>query len=189
MGRFLAIGLIYEADVFRDEMNSVKADIADVTAEMQKSLGYDIAMYDVVESNDFVEFTLKKEILHTNLYSFLKEFYPIIYSDKSSVYSEEYQKILDLLETDKFDECMNIAKSRSNMTFRFDSYAEPQFMHVGEVFRKSITIQTEIINLYYGYGKIVTEGINDIERIFEHFARKALKNQPIAQTLRLYVSG
>ncbi|MDR1371151.1 MAG: hypothetical protein LBJ72_13670 [Dysgonamonadaceae bacterium] len=189
MGQFLAIGLICEAEVARVYMNNAKATVSDVIDEMQKSQDYDMSMYDVAEQSDIVKFTLKKEILQNNLYSFLREFYPFIYPDANSEYSENYQKIFDLLETDKFDECMNIAENRGNMAFRFDYYAEPQFIYVGKTFKNSIRIETKILNLYYGNGKIVTEGICDIERIFEYCIRRLFKDQPVAQSLRLYISG
>jgi hypothetical protein len=46
-----------------------------------------------------------------------------------------------------------------------------------------------MLNIYYGEGKIFTEGMTDIERIFDYCVRNLFKDKLVAQSVRLYISG
>ena len=71
MGQFLAMGLMHQMIISRDDLKNKKISNEELRQEIEKKLLFDLKLYDETEDGEYLLFTLKDKILETDLIPFL----------------------------------------------------------------------------------------------------------------------
>jgi hypothetical protein len=186
MGQFIAIGLMYNAIASKEEMDRENITVEELRNEMQQSLSYDMTLYDEEITDDHIVYTLKDDVMNEGLIPFLEVFYPVIQPDDK----KEYSKILKILQSTPPDEWIEYAEERTGEPFfSMDNYAESRYIELKKTFRPSVRISFKFIMLKMGYGKIITEGMEDFFDIFKYCINGTFKDYPIAKSINVYITG
>ena len=186
MGQFLAMGLMHEIIVSRDELKKEKISNEELRHEIENTLLFDLKLYDETEEDKYLVFTLKDEALETDLIPFLEVLYPKVYKKDEK---EQYHKLLEKLRSTPSTEWIDLAKEKRYYAFRYDKYGEPRYITFSKPFLPNICLNFNSVMLYLGYGKIITEGIGDFLGFFKHCINEAHKEHPIAKSIRVYITG
>jgi hypothetical protein len=120
------------------------------------------------------------------LIPFLEVFYPVIQPDDK----KEYTKILKILQSTAPDDWIEYAEERTGEPFfSMDDYAESGYIELKKAFRPSVRVSFKFIMLIMGYGKIITEGMEDFFEIFKYCINGTFKDYPIAKSINAYITG
>ena len=92
MGQYLAMGFTQKFITSLDELHKKKISNEELRQEIEQTLLFDLKLYDETETDKNLLFTLKNQVLETDLIPFLEAIYPMVYDKRSE---EEY---LDLLK-------------------------------------------------------------------------------------------
>ena len=187
MGQFLAMGLVHKMIIPLDEIRKRKISNEELRQKIEESLFFDLKLYDETETDKTLSFTLKNQVLEKELIPFLEALYPIIY-EKSE--SGRYLNLLQQLRSTPSTEWIDLADKKSNYAFQYDVYGESEYISFLEKdFRPTIRINFASIMLYAGYGKIITEGINDFLSFFKYCINETFKDHSIVKSIRVYITG
>ena len=186
MGQYMAMGLAYKIITPLDDLRKKKISNEELRREIENSLLFDLELYDETETDEYLLFTLKNQVLETNLIPFLEALYPMIYKERDE---GEYHDLLKQLHSMPSAEWLDLAREKSNAAFRFDKYAEPRYISFLKDFRPSIRLDFNCVMLYLGYGKIITEGIYDFMDFFKHYIHETFKEHPIVKSVQVYITG
>jgi hypothetical protein len=168
------------------ELRKEKISNEELRQEIENSLSFDLKLYDETETDKYLSFTLKDEVLETGLITFLEAIYPIVYKNRDD---GEYQGLLKKIRETPSMDWIDLALKKSYRAFRFDKYAESQYIEFSKPFRPGVSIDFNCIMLYLGYGKIITEGIDDFTDFFKHCIHETFKEHPIVKSIRVYITG
>ena len=180
------MGLAHEIKVSRKRMKEKTILKEEVRQEIEKSLFFDLNQYDETETKDFLKFTLKKQVMETDLIPFLEVLFEKVYDSKGNGESDE---LLEELRSTSYNEWLHLANEKKYTCFQIDLYAEPRYIEFSKPFHPDISVDFNCIMLYYGYGKIVTEGIDDFLDFFKYCLCEAFKKHPIAKSMLIYITG
>ena len=186
MGQFLAMGLTHEIITSRDELRKNKISDEELRQEVEQSLLFDLNMYDETETDKYLLFTLKNQVLETGLIPFLEAIYPVVYKKGNDI---EYQDLLKQLRSMPSTKWLDFTQKKSNDYFQFDEYAESRYIRFSKDFRPNICLDFYCVILYLGHGKISTEGIYEFMDIFKHCLHETFKEHPIVKSIQVYVTG
>ena len=114
MGRFMALGLTHSIFTSLEGLHKKKVTREELLQEMQRSLYFDLALYDEAETDKHLVFTLKDHVLETGLIPLLESIYPMVYRDPKE---EGYPDVLKRLRLTPPAEWMNVARKKSNYAF------------------------------------------------------------------------
>lgn len=182
MGQYLAIGLVCKFTIEKDNLEKCKKNIAEFEQMQSESIGYDIALYNREETDEYFKYSIKDEILENNTIPFLKEVYPLLYSG----YKSEDDFILKDLELKNAKEILELAEDKPDECFQMDNYAETDYIDAG--FSSIRMYYNEIIMLALE-GKISMECYGTIFSFAKKCVVKAFPDQPLAKCLRVYITG
>ena len=186
MGQFLVMGLAHEIKVSRKRMNEKKILKEELRQEIEKSLFFDLNQYDEKETDDILMFSLKKQVMETDLIPFLEVLFEKVYANKGGGDSDE---MLKELRSTSYTEWLDLADEKKYYSFQIDPYAEPRYIGIPKPFYPRIDINFNCIMLYYGDGKIATEGIDAFLDFFKYCLCEAFKEHPIAKSMLIYITG
>ena len=186
MGQYLASGLVYEMKASLDELHKKKISNEELRQEIEQTLLFDLNLYDETETDKALLFTLKNQVLENDLIPFLETFYPMIYENSDY---EECNDVLKELRSTPVEKWPGLAEEARYMPFRYDKYAESHYIRFSKAFRPSICLDCECLMLYYGWGKIVTEGIDDFLHFFKQCINATFKSHLIAKSMQVYISS
>jgi len=186
MGQFLAMGFAHEIATSLNDLRKKEISNKELRQEIEQTLLFDLNLYDETETDGYLSFTLKDQVLETDLIPFLEAIYPMLYDKENE---EEYHKLLKQLHSTPSTEWLDLAQEKSNAAFQFDTYAEPRYVRAPNNFFQSIRLDFECVMLYLGYGKISTEGINDFLDFFKRCIHETFKEYPIVKAIHIYVTG
>ena len=188
MGRYLAIGLPYQIFVTPERTYNRTVSLEDVREEMERSLRYDMNLFECEEKEELQIFTLKSEPLKEGLLPFLESFYPKIYV--APVRSErEYPQALETLRSTPFEQWVNFAREKRNFAFQMDDNGEFQFLTIQKSIEPVVRLRSHYWLLYLGDGKVITEGIRDFTNFFKSCIHDAFSEHPIARAIEIYITG
>ena len=125
-------------------------------------------------------------MLETELIPFLEVLYPLVYDER---YADEYKKVLKKLRSTPSSEWIDLAKRKSYVAFQYDEYGESRYINFPKDFQPTIRLSFKSVALYFGHGKISTEGIDDFTDFFNYCIRGTFKEHPIAKSVQVYISG
>jgi len=187
MGQFLALGLMNEMIISRDDLKKKKISKKELRQEIEKNLLFDLKLYDETETDDgYLLLTLKNEVLEKDLIPFLEAIYPKIFEDNDKYYLD----ILKRLRSTPSSEWVDMAKEKGNYAFRYDNYGESSYIRFStKDFRPSICVNFKSLMLYLGHGKISTEGIEDFLDFYKFCIHETFKEYPIVKSIRVYITG
>jgi len=186
MGQFLAMGLAHEIIVSLDDLRTKKISNKELRQEIEKSLFFDLNLYDETETDGRLLFTLKSQVLEKELIPFLEKLYPIVYEEGKS----DYLDVLQQLRSTPTAEWIGLADRKRYYAFQYDVYGGSKYVRFLEKdFEPSIRICFTNIMLYAGYGKIVTEGIGDFLTFFKYCINETFKDYPIVKSMQVYITG
>ena len=184
MGQYLAIGLTHEIITSREELDRKKVSKEELRQEIENTLLFDIKLYDEREEGKNLLFTLKNQVYEEGLIPFLEVLYPNVYKEKG-----DYFGLLEQLRSTPSTKWIELAKKKSETAFRFDNYAESGYINFSKPFLPSICLNYKCLMLYYGSGKIMTEGIDDFLHFFKHCIHETFKDHPIVKSIQIYITG
>jgi hypothetical protein len=185
MGQFLAIGLMCKITASKKEMENKEVTIKELRHKMKKTLYYDLSLYEENTSGDYVVFTLKDDVIKDGLIPFLKVFYPAVNPQSP----EDYTEVIKFLESTTPDKWIGFADDKREQSFQTDEYASPEFLYFPEEFQKYTRLDFTYIILHLGYGKIITEGIDDLLKFFKYCIPKNFQKHAIAKAVNVYITG
>ena len=183
MGQYLALGLTHRIAASIEEIRKAKITNEELCQEMQQSFSVGMELYDEKETDTNLVFSLKNEIMETDLISFLKELYPLVYDAEAM---KEYEDVLKTLHSTPPTKWMAAANQKSNFAFQIDDYI--RIIRLSKPFRPEIRLKFSSVILKLGYGKIVTEGISDFAYLFNHCFHETFKKHRIAKAVRAYLT-
>jgi hypothetical protein len=186
MGQFLALGLTHSIFTGLEGLRKNNVSNEELRQEIQRSLSFDMTLYDEVETNKDLVFTLKDESLEKDLLPFLETFYPMVYRKPTD---KEDLDILMQLRSTPSTEWLDIAHEKDNYIFQMDNYAESCVIKLSRDFHLGIALGFHNVILYHGHGKILTEGIGDFISFFNRCLHEAFKKHPIARSMQVYITG
>ncbi len=186
MGQFLAMGLVHEIVASLDDLRKKKISNDELRQEIEQTLLFDLKLYDETKTDKSLLFTLKNQVLETDLIPFLEVLYPMIYAERNA---GEYRDLLKRLRSTQPAKWPDIAREESNAAFRFDPYAEPRYIRFSKAFYPTIRLDVNCMMLYLGYGKIITEGMNDFTDFFKRCIHETFKEHPVAKSILIYITG
>ena len=146
MGQHLAIGFPYQIFVTPEKTYNQTVSLEEVREEMERSLYYDMGLFEAEEGEKTQVFTLKNQPLKDGLLPFLESFYPTIY-EKEHVKPDddrEYPFVLETLRTTPFEQWLDFARGKSNYAFQLGTHTSLKYMRIQKVFSR-----------WYAYGLIV----------------------------------
>ena len=185
MGQHLAIGFPYQIFVTPERMHNQTVSLEEVRGEMERTLYYDMKLFEAEESEKAQVFTLKNEPLKEGLLPFLESFYPKIYSADD----EEYPIVLETLRSTPFEQWLEFARCKSNYAFQLDTHVSQIYLTIQKDFRPKVCLRLDCLSLYVGSGKIFAEAIGDFTRFFKLCVHEAFSEHPIAKAVGIYVAG
>ena len=186
MGQYLAIGLTHEIIISRKELNQKKISKEELRQEIEKSLLFDMTLYDETETEKDLVFTIKNQVYEDELIPFLKVLYPMVYEDEAD---GKYNDLIKQLYSTPSTEWVDLAKSNRKIAFRYDNFAESYYISFSKPFLPSICLKFNCLMLYYGNGKIVTEGIYDFLHFFKRCIHETFKDHSIVKSIQIYITG
>ena len=186
MGQYVAMGLAYEMRIYLDDMRRKKISKEELRQEIEKSLLFDMNLYDETETSEYLLFTLKEQVLETGLIPFLEAIYPVIYDKRNN---GSYHDVLKQLRSTPSAKWIDLAQNGGSTAFQFDKYAEPCCIRFSKDFCLSICLKFNHIMLYLGDGKIITEGINDFTDFFKYCIHETFKEHPVVKSIQVYITG
>jgi hypothetical protein len=185
MGQHLAIGFPYQIFVTPERTYNQTISLEDVRGEMERSLYYDMRLFDAEEREKSQVFTLKNEPLKEGLIPFLESFYPKIYSKDD----EEYPNVLETLRSTPFEQWLDFARDKSSYAFQLDTHTSLMYLTIQKDFRPKICLRLDCLSLYVGSGKIFAEAIGDFTRFFKLCVQETFSQHPIVKAIEIYVAG
>jgi len=186
MGQYLAMGMVHEISTSIDDLHKKKISSKELQQEIEQTLLFNLQLYDKTEAGDKLLFTLKNQVLETGLIPFLEAFYPIVYDKQDE---DTYHDLLQQLHSTPSAKWTDLAKNAGHPAFQYDKYAEPRFITFSKAFCPSIRLDFNCVMLYFGYGKILTEGILDFTDFFKHCIHETFKEHPIVKSIQVYITG
>ena len=186
MGQFLALGLTHSIYTSLEELRKKKVTREELLQEMQRFQFFDMSLYHEAETDKHLVFTLKDQMLETGLIPLLESIYPMVYRKPEE---DEYPDALKRLRLTPPAEWMDVAREKSNCAFQMDEDAGPRYIRIQKDFLPIIEFGMHCVILYHGYGKIITEGIQDFTSFFNHCIHETFKDHPLAKAVQVYITG
>lgn len=183
MGRFLATGLMTKISASKKEMEKGKITIDELKEKAEKSLHFDLSLYELSETDNYYIFTLKTEVLAEQLIPFLNDF---LFRIGNS--SEEAQEVIDKLKKHPPENWLKLAEEKSMTYFQDDAYGDPEYLYFLKDFRPSVQLNFDSI-LFAIEGKILMEEYGQQFTFFKYCITQTYKQYPIATALRIYITG
>ncbi len=182
MGQYLAIGLVIETKVDKEVLIKYKISKDELLESMIQKLHFAPELYDVVENEYFYMFNLKHSVFSEQLIPFLEKFYPVVYSD------DEYKSTLEILKNKESTEWIEYSESRGRDEFRFDKYAECDFIRFPNTFMDIVKVSQKSIMLSIE-GKILVESHHRQFNFFKFCIQQTFSEFSLAKALRVYITG
>ena len=187
MGRYLAIGLVHRISVSLEDMRKHDVSSEEIRHQITQDYSIDLDLYDVdgeEATNKTMEFYLPVLTFEKGLIPFLEAFYPVVCQRREH---DEYQTVLNLLRTTPTESWLELANKKAYSVFQKDE-TNPHFLTLSKPFQPGVRIRFARIILYMGYGKVITEGIDDFTQLFSHFMRETFRDHPIAGAVQVYLT-
>jgi len=184
MGQFLAIGIITSCGTSKTYLQKYNITKEELITEMIAQKYFEPAIYDFEETDERYRFTLKKEVLETQLIRFLEKFYPIVYNDEDDSYKETIEK----LKIAKPEQWMEMADEKLYEEFQEDAYGEPYYLEFDKPFDPSPSIHFRTIMLSLE-GKIFMEMSARQFNFFKYCIQQAFAEFSIAKAIQVYITG
>ena len=158
---------------------------------MERSLLYDMSLFEGEEREKSHMFTLKNEPLKDGLLPFLESFYPKIYEEEYVKPDDdrEYPFVLKTLRTTPFEQWLDFARSKNNYAFQLDTHTSLIYLRIQKSFQPVVCLRLDCLSLYFGDGKIITEGISDFTKFFKFCMHEAFSEHPIVKAIGIYIAG
>ena len=186
MGQFMAMGIAYRIRTSLDDLHSKKISNEELQQEMERTLLFDMKLYDETKTDKSLVFTLKNQVLESDLIPFLESLYPIIYKEQKDA---ECHDLLQQLRSTPPAEWLDLAEEKDYEAFQYDEYAESRYIEFSKPFCPDIRLDFKYVMLHCGYGKIITEGLYDFTDFFKHCINETFKEHPIAKSMQVYITG
>ncbi|MEK4339113.1 hypothetical protein [Brevibacillus sp. FSL L8-0710] len=94
MGQYLQLGIVHRLSVSKEKMNSMGLSVEKVKDELNKEV--DMALYDLDENDDLVNFMLKDSIVMEQLGNFLQYQYSLYDQNEDSHFESAIQAISEM---------------------------------------------------------------------------------------------
>lgn len=180
MGQFLAIGLSTKITIKKSEASTARLNSEELQEYMQRELLYTPEIYTLEENDKWYSFTLSNDILHGQLLPFLDELYPQLYSDPQC-----YENLLRELNRLSTSEWMDLAKTKSEEVFQFDSYGICDCLSYNystvHVYHECLLLSLE--------GKVIMETFERQFRFLKYTMMQAFQKFSLSGALRIYITG
>jgi hypothetical protein len=181
MGRYLATAITNKIEVSKSNIQEAKYNIDKLKEDMENKFLFDINLYDIIEDDYKVTFTLKSDVINTQLKPFLTEIYPDLYSEK-----EDYINVIKYIDNKTTSEIIEYSKNKSEFAFQYSK--EPYVDSIDCDFGERIIIDYETIILFLE-GKIIMECYGKLFNFFKKNLIQVYKKYPIASSIKIYITS
>jgi hypothetical protein len=184
MGQILSIGIITQCSTSKKNLQKYKISKDELIANMTSKLHFEPAIYDFSETKEDYVFTLKSNILETQLLPFLENIYPFLYPNDEGF----YEGTIEMLKNAEPSTWLELCSERSEEEFQFDEYGSPNNLYFDKPFNPSARIHFETIMLSHE-GKIMMEVYGRQFNFFKYCIQQTFSDFSIAKALNVYISG
>ena len=119
MGQYLAIGLTYRLRVSKKAILKAGVDTTKLVDLMKNQIAFMPELYDVKETKDLCEFTLKDEVLQAPLIPFLEDFYADYYEGR---YSSAARAVIEQLRGQDLAARLKSAEERDHQMWQMSTF-------------------------------------------------------------------
>ena len=184
MGQFLAIGIITSCGTSKTHLQKYNITKEELITEMITQKYFEPTIYDVEETDEQYRFTLKNEVLETQLIPFLENFYPLVYKKGDGAYKETIEQ----LKITKPDLWLEYASHKYREEFQEDAYGEPYYLKFDKPFVPTTAIHFSTIMLSLE-GKIFMEMSARQFNFFKYCIQQTFAEFSIAKAIQVYITG
>lgn len=180
MGQFLAVGLSTAFSVPKESVS----DMTSLENAIRSSPRLDTQLYDRQETSQSYRWTLRPEVLESQLLPFLADFYPAYY--QSTAY---YEAVRENIEDKKAAEILSYAERKPEEAFQRDDYAMPaRVAPPDSPLAKPLRLARNFILLAME-GKIVMESYHTMFDFFTDSIQRRFSEHELARALQVYITG
>jgi hypothetical protein len=184
MGQFLAIGLTTTLMVEKQAAIQYQIDLETIKTRLAQKDNFSESIYDFTETTDNWTWTLKDEVIKTNLMPFLEDYFPQLYPQDK----EEYVEELAILRENPPKNLKAASEIEDLYIFRENAYAGSKYLYFDDKpFRPSIEYSFEAIMLGME-GKISMETYGTFFSLWTKAMRCMFAKHPISAALRIYIT-
>ena len=183
MGQLLGIGLVTTLAVSQKKLQKCGVTIEECVEQMKQRFYFEPALYELSLDEDYYNWTLKTDILESQLVPFLESLYPMLYKNTHNF--EETLKVLQKQTTTQ--QFLELADSKDIEEFQLNEYGESDYIYFAPS-KQSIGISYTSILLSHE-GKIGMEVYGRQFAFFQYCIQKAFADFSLVKALRVYISG
>jgi hypothetical protein len=186
MGQFLALGIATRFYISKEKVEKEGLTLEDVLDKMQQNLHFAPDICDFSEEKGYWNWRLKKQIWEAELLDFLKEIYPLAYTDRSYA---DFEEVLKKLAETPSSSWLELANDKRFESFQFDRYGESERLYFNEKpFRPTVTVGFESVILAME-GKIIMETWGMLFNFFALGFQRAFPTYQLSKAIRMYITG
>ena len=182
MGQYLAIGITTKLIIDKSKLEKAKLSIDEAKEALTKKYHFVQDLYNFDEDNENYVFTLKDELVHTQLLPLLRELYPLLYQDET-----DYSDVLKKLTDKDPSTWLQWAENKPEHAFQMDGYGERDYIK-GKSFSRSVPIYHYSLMLSME-GKIIMETYGRHFTFFKYTMMKSFPEFNLAGAFRVYITG
>lgn len=183
MGQNLAIGLITEFSASKKDLQKKNLSKDELMTAVKNKFDLENSLYELSERDNAYLFSLKKDVLATQLIPFLEKFYPSLYSAPA-----QYENTLKELKSSSSDTWLEMASEKSSEEFQLDKYGESDYLYFEKGFNAYIPIDFTSIILCIE-GKISMETYGTQFKFFKYCIEKTFSEFLLAKAIKVYITG
>jgi hypothetical protein len=184
MGQFMTISIVKEFSIPKKDAVHYLVTLASITTKLKQLWGLDTELYQLSETEGSWRFSLKPDLLQTELYDFLTTFYPHYYIERPKVYGivlEDMKASLDVWE---------FIKEYSEEPFQLDKYAGNLGLHFEDIdFRPYIPVYLNECIIIALAGKIIIETHNTMCGFMSRMIQSKFSDYKLASSLIVNITG
>lgn len=185
MGRYLAIGITTEM-VFRKSEANKQFDSLEAASEFVEQNYAPTEVFNKEENDEYISYSLKPELLETELVPFLNEFYNSRFQQGDYQLKHKQEILDDISHQPSADAIINLAKEKKYECFQDDPYWDPYWIK-GKGWG-SMKLYTSGISLSFD-GKIIMECYNSLFEFFQDLIKEKFSKYLIAKAIRVTITG
>lgn len=177
MGQYLQLGIVHRLSVSKEKMNSMGLSVERVKDELNKEV--DMALYDLDENDDLVNFVLKDSIVMEQLGNFLQYQYSLYDQNEDSHFESAVQAISEMSNPKQIFE---LAEEK-----RFPCFQNNRIVHNIQVSHwKSLRVEISLLVLFVE-GKIFMECYDSFLKYLTNIVRETSKQWSICGAFGCFI--
>lgn len=185
MGRYLVIGITTEM-AFKKSEAIKQFDSLEAASEFVEQNYAPTEVFNKEENDEYIGYSIKPELLETELVPFLNEFYDSRYQPGCCQHHEKQEILNNISQQSTAEAIINLAKEKKYECFQDDPYWDPYWIE-GKGWG-SMKLYTSGIALSLD-GKILIECYNSLFIFFQNLIKEKFHKYLISKAIRVTITG